>query len=176
MKFSLSSILTTGGIAVSVLLASPAHAAQYPGALDVDGPNSVYPGQTVTYNVTATNISNQQLIAAVSTFHFDTSVMDYLPDQSTVGCTITNPGYVDCILGDMQIGEAKTMHDIHSKRTKEQIEDYYKAGCNIIIGCPSSCYGHFSNLIKKILPNGEKTTILKIPEELMPNDESQIEL
>ncbi len=74
------------------------------------------------------------------------------------------------------IGEAKTMYDIHSKRTKEQIEDYYKAGCNIIIGCPSSCYEYSSNLIKKILPNLEKATILKIPEELMPNDELQIEL
>lgn len=68
------------------------------------------------------------------------------------------------------IGEAKTNNDINSKRTKEQLIDYFQSGCLTIIGCPISCYYALNNLIKKVVPNQQIISILKVPDELMTND------
>ena len=68
------------------------------------------------------------------------------------------------------IGEAKTNSDVNSKRTKEQLIDYVQSGCLTIMGCPRSCYSELNNLIKRFLPNQQIISILKIPDELMPND------
>lgn len=102
----LPSFLTTIGAAAFLLIATPASAAKYPGALDINGPSNVYPGQVAIYTVEATNIAGDTLPATVTTFHFDPSVMEFLPDQSTPGCSVTNTGYADCILGDLGTDEA----------------------------------------------------------------------
>ena len=72
---------------------------------------------------------------------------------------------------ELCIGEAKTANDIHSKRTKEQIIDYNKAGFLTVIACPKSCFLELSSLISKTIPKSGMISILKIPDELIPNDE-----
>lgn len=116
MRIAYSSLLAASSAAF-VLFVTPAHAAKYPGALDVNGPENFYPGQVVTYTVEATNIADAQLYAAVTSFQFIPAVMDFVPSQSSPSCNVTNSEFVDCVLGDMQPGEAVTIQ--YSFRIKD---------------------------------------------------------
>lgn len=68
------------------------------------------------------------------------------------------------------IGEAKTENDIVSNRTKEQIRDYNEANVYALFGCPKSTYPTMIKIIKKLTLNNGRNVVLKIPDELMPND------
>jgi len=68
------------------------------------------------------------------------------------------------------IGEAKTENDINSKRTKEQIRDYQEVNACAIFGCPNSSYPTMIKTMKKLISNSGRNIIIKIPDELMPND------
>lgn len=70
------------------------------------------------------------------------------------------------------VGEAKTESDVASSRTKEQIVDYNEVGVQTFLGCPKSAYERFSCIIQGLVPhNLEKNCLIKIPDELMPNEE-----
>lgn len=69
------------------------------------------------------------------------------------------------------IGEAKTSNDLQSRRTQEQIVDYNQSNCVTIFGCPKSSYLELNKLINKLAPKPDNISILKIPDELMPDDE-----
>lgn len=70
------------------------------------------------------------------------------------------------------IGEAKTKTDIFSCRTKEQIVDYASAGFYTLFACPKSGYSQLNGLVQRLCQNNKRnTSILKIPDELIPNEE-----
>ena len=74
---------------------------------------------------------------------------------------------------ELCVGEGKTNNDVSSLRTKEQLIDYQKAGFFTILGCPASAYYQVKKITEKINREHKNILILKIPDELMPNDEVQ---
>jgi hypothetical protein len=75
------------------------------------------------------------------------------------------------------IGEAKTGSDIFSKRTKDQIVDFFtivklNSGNRLIIGIPSDAIEDLKRLLFQLgLVNHKQIEIIHIPEELLPYEE-----
>lgn len=75
------------------------------------------------------------------------------------------------------IGEAKTVSDIFSERTKNQITDFstivrLNSGNRLIIGIPSNAKENLKRLLSQLgLANHKQIEVLHIPEELLPYEE-----
>ncbi len=75
------------------------------------------------------------------------------------------------------IGEAKTENDIFSKRTKNQISDFFEiiglnTGNKLILGIPLKTKKNLKRLLFQIgLEGNKQIEILCIPEELLPYEE-----
>lgn len=69
------------------------------------------------------------------------------------------------------IGEAKTFTDIFSRRSREQIIDFSKTGFLVILGYPNSVDKQIRNSLANLIEDNEKIILLKVPDELMPNEE-----
>jgi len=76
------------------------------------------------------------------------------------------------------IGEAKTRNDLFSKRTKEQLLDYYNTNglstgkrVEIILGIPQSAEGDLIKLLRGLnLLEKDLISYVWLPEELVEND------
>jgi hypothetical protein len=76
------------------------------------------------------------------------------------------------ISGNYCIGEAKTINDLKSKRTKQQLLDFCDfvnlyEGNYLIIGIPLSAEDELYNLLRKLNLKSENITILRIPDTLL---------
>jgi hypothetical protein len=75
------------------------------------------------------------------------------------------------------IGEAKTVSDIFSERTKNQITDFFSiirlnSGNRLIIGIPLNAKEDLRRLLFQLgLMNHKQIDVLHIPEELLPYEE-----
>ena len=81
---------------------------------------------------------------------------------------------------ELCIGEAKTMHDLHSLRTKEQFIEYLAVissrifnSCKLIIGIPQTAEGVLKNLLKELgIISNKDVSYIVVPEILLPEDPS----
>ena len=75
------------------------------------------------------------------------------------------------------IGEAKTKNDLLSKRTKNQIVDFFtiiklNSGNKLVIGIPLSAKKILEKLLIKLqVINQKQIEIIYIPEDLLPHEE-----
>lgn len=82
------------------------------------------------------------------------------------------------------IGEAKTTNDLFSKRTKDQLVDYFYIissslfhNCELIIGIPQKAEEILKNLLNNLgLMNANNISYLLIPEILFPKTEDNEEI
>ena len=75
-------------------------------------------------------------------------------------------------LGNFCIGEAKTLNDLKSKRSRQQFVDFYEfislfEGNYLIIGIPSSALFELNKLLAKLNISGSSLIILQIPDILL---------
>lgn len=77
--------------------------------------------------------------------------------------------------GNFCIGEAKTINDLKSTRTKQQLIDFYEfvnlyPDNFLIIGIPLIAENALDQLLKSLRLSNNQVVIIRVPEELLPKN------